>query len=58
MASERNPQPRPLVQRAKTIILEGVRLQLRQCIKCDIEFYGTSGQVKCGECRKDRKKRA
>jgi hypothetical protein len=58
MGSKRHPQARPVVQRAKSIRLEGVTLQLRQCVKCDIEFYGTSGQLKCGECRKEKKKRA
>jgi hypothetical protein len=47
-----------LVQRAKTIILDGVELQLKQCVKCDIEFYGSARQLKCGECRKVKRKRA
>ena len=50
--------PRPLVKRAKTVVLDGVELQLKQCVKCDIEFYGTSSQLKCGECRTVKRKRA
>jgi hypothetical protein len=45
------------VQRAKTIVLDGVELQLKQCVKCDIEFYGTASQLKCSECRKVKRKR-
>ena len=50
--------PRFPVQRAKLIILDGVELRLKQCVKCDIEFYGTASQLKCGECHKMKRKRA
>lgn len=54
-----NQSPRlTVVQRAKSIVLDGVELQLKQCVKCDIEFYGGASQLKCGECRKIKRKRA
>ena len=44
------------VERAKVIIQDGQELSLKNCAKCQTEFYGDVKQTKCEDCRKRRKK--
>ena len=44
------------VERAKVIIQDGKDLHLKQCAKCDGEFYCTKSETQCDGCRKRKKK--
>jgi hypothetical protein len=46
------------VQRAKSVILNGQQLFLKECAKCGSDFYGTEKQTRCDECARKRRKRA
>jgi hypothetical protein len=46
------------VQRAKSVILNGQHLFLKECAKCGSDFYGTERQTRCDECAGKRRKRA
>jgi len=38
------------VQRAKSVILDGQHLFLKECAKCGGDFYGTEKRTRCDEC--------
>jgi hypothetical protein len=40
------------IERAKSVIGNGVELTLQECAKCKAEFYGTATQLECDICRK------
>jgi hypothetical protein len=46
------------IQRAKSVILNGQHLFLKECAKCGSDFYGTQKQTRCDECVGKRRKRA
>jgi hypothetical protein len=46
------------VRRAKSVILKGVHLFLKECAKCGSDFYGIEKQTCCDECARKRRKRA
>ncbi len=46
------------VQRAKSLILNGQQLFLKECKKCGLDFYGTERQTRCDECAGKKRKRA
>ena len=52
----RNPaNPKSVIflkpERTKSVVLDGVLLTLKQCVKCDAEFWAEETQVKCKPCR-------
>ncbi|MGA8450809.1 MAG: hypothetical protein WB707_11310, partial [Candidatus Acidiferrales bacterium] len=46
------------VQRAKSVILDGRHLFLKECARCGCDFYGTERETRCDECVGKRRKRA
>ena len=44
------------VERAKSIIENGVEKMLKECAKCKTEFYGVRKQTHCEKCRAPKKK--
>jgi hypothetical protein len=50
------PPPHLKVQRAKAVILNGVKLTLKKCAGCKAEFYGTEMQTRCEKCLAKRKR--
>ncbi len=46
------------VHRAKSVILKGVHLFLKECTKCGSDFYGIEKQMYCNECAGKKRKRA
>jgi hypothetical protein len=44
------------IERAKTIIQDGEKLDLKECAKCKAEFYGNPDQTKCEACRGRKRK--
>jgi hypothetical protein len=46
------------VQQAKSVILKGAHLFLKECAKCGSDFYGIEKQTFCDECAGKRRKRA
>jgi len=50
------PPQFPKVERAKAIVLDGVKLTLKPCVKCKAEFYGTEAQSKCEPCQKKKRR--
>ena len=46
------------VQRAKSVILDGKHLFLKECKGCGGDFYGVEKQTRCDECLDKKKKRA
>jgi hypothetical protein len=53
-----SPPPNMKVQRAKAVILNGVKLTLKKCAGCKDEFYGTEMQTRCENCLAKKRKRA
>jgi len=45
------------VQRAKSVVLNGQQLFLKECAKCGSDFYGNEKQTRCDECAGKRRKR-
>jgi hypothetical protein len=37
------------IQRAKSVILDGKQLFLKECKKCGADFYGVEKQTRCDE---------
>jgi ribosomal protein S27E len=37
-------------ERTKAVVLDGVLLVLKNCVKCSAEFWGNETQVKCEPC--------
>jgi hypothetical protein len=52
------PSPHVKVQRAKVVILNGVKLILKKCAGCKIKFCGTDAQLRCEQCVAKKRKRA
>jgi hypothetical protein len=50
------PPPYVKVQRAKAVIVNGVKLILKRCVGCKAEFYGTEMQTRCEKCLAKRKR--
>jgi len=46
------------IQRAKSVILDGQHLFLKECAKCGGDFYGREKQTHCNECAGKRRTRA
>ena len=46
--------PHIQVQRAKVVILDGVKLLLKTCTRCKVEFYGIEARRKCDSCKSKR----
>jgi len=46
------------VQRAKSVILDGQHLFLKECAKCGGDFYGTEKRTRCDECAGKKRRRA
>jgi hypothetical protein len=46
------------IQRAQSVIVNGRHLFLKECKKCDGDFYGVEKQTRCDECLGKEKKRA
>jgi len=46
------------VQQAKSVILKGVHLFLKECAKCGSDFYAIEKQTCCDQCTGKRRKRA
>jgi hypothetical protein len=44
------------VERAKSVIQNGVELLFKKCSKCKTEFYGTADQTKCDAYRSKKKR--
>jgi len=56
-----SPKNRPVfakVQRAKSVIVNGQHLFLKECRKCGGDFYGVEEQIRCDECLGKKKKSA
>jgi hypothetical protein len=53
-------KPRVLnrIKYAKSVILNGRQLFLKECAKCGDDFYGVAKQTRCNECVANRMKRA
>jgi predicted Zn-ribbon and HTH transcriptional regulator len=53
-------KPRVLnrIKHAKSVVLNGQQLFLKECAKCGIEFYATEKQTRCSECIVNRLRRA
>jgi hypothetical protein len=52
----RNPaNPKSVIflkpERTKSVVLDGDLLTLKQCAKCNVEFWAEEVQVKCEPCR-------
>jgi len=46
------------IQRAKSVILNGQHLFLKECAKCGSDFYVTERETCCDECAAKKRKRA
>ena len=46
--------PHVRVQRAKVVILNGLKLILKTCTRCRLEFYGTETRATCDSCKSKR----
>ena len=46
------------IQRARSVIVDGKHLFLKECTKCGGDFYGVEKQTRCDECLGQKKKRA
>jgi predicted Zn-ribbon and HTH transcriptional regulator len=46
------------IEHAKSVILNGQQLFLKECAKCGIEFYATEKQTRCSECTANRLRHA
>lgn len=38
------------IEHAKSVILNGQQMFLKECAKCGIEFYAIEKQTRCSEC--------
>jgi hypothetical protein len=46
------------IEHAKSVILNGQQLFLKECAKCGDDFYGAAKQTRCNECVANRMRRA
>jgi hypothetical protein len=53
--SPRCPTPISKSNERQAIILDGKELFLKECAKCDAEFYGQKEETRCEKCRKRKK---
>jgi hypothetical protein len=44
------------LQRAKSVVLDGQHLFLKECAKCESDFYGTEKRTRCDECMGKRRR--
>jgi hypothetical protein len=49
---------RPQQNQAKSVILNGRQLFLKECAKCGDDFYGVAMQTRCNACVANTVKRA
>jgi hypothetical protein len=56
--NHRFPKPPHLQpERARAVIINGVELHLKECLKCGTEFYGAVAHSSCNECKGKKKAR-
>lgn len=46
------------IEHAKSVVLNGQQMFLKECAKCGIEFYAAEKQTRCSECIANRLSRA